>query len=145
MITLREAAQMALEALEHGWIESGDEVVAALRAALEPTDEVKEMREHLAYWQDYARKRDKQLAAMSKLAAEPQEPDGWIDGGGKLQELNPDGFPDWTPLYAAPQADRDALRYRWLRENQCLVSDKGLLGLGERFDAEIDAAMKEAK
>jgi hypothetical protein len=35
MSDLRTAAQQALEALEHGWIEKGDEVVAALRAALE--------------------------------------------------------------------------------------------------------------
>jgi hypothetical protein len=32
---LRDAARQALEALEHGWIEKGDEVVAAVRAALE--------------------------------------------------------------------------------------------------------------
>lgn len=33
-MTLREAAQQALEALEHGWIEKNDAVAAALRAAL---------------------------------------------------------------------------------------------------------------
>jgi hypothetical protein len=39
MSNLREAAQQALEALEHGWIEKGDEVVAALRAALEQPEQ----------------------------------------------------------------------------------------------------------
>lgn len=34
MSELRKAAQQALEALEHGWIEKGDEVVASLRVAL---------------------------------------------------------------------------------------------------------------
>jgi len=39
MSDLRAAAQQALEALEHGWIENGDEVVAALRAALEQPEQ----------------------------------------------------------------------------------------------------------
>jgi hypothetical protein len=36
---MREAAQQVLDALEHGWIEKGDEVVAALRAALEQPEQ----------------------------------------------------------------------------------------------------------
>ena len=43
MTTLRTAAQQALEALEHGWIEKGDEVVAALKAAL------KQPQRHVSY------------------------------------------------------------------------------------------------
>ena len=37
------------------------------------------------------------------IKAQAGEPDGWIDGGGKLQELNPDGFEDWQPLYTHPK------------------------------------------
>jgi hypothetical protein len=39
-MTLREAAQQALEALEHGWIEKNDVVAAALRAALAEPEQV---------------------------------------------------------------------------------------------------------
>lgn len=76
---LREAAQQALEALEHvdgynGWVDVSEEITA-LRAA---------------------------LAETTSQESRQVEPVAWITPGQDLHLVNYEGFQDWVPLYTAP-------------------------------------------
>ena len=78
---------------------SEDAYLAGQASAEQRVKELERERDNLAHRVEVMDAAGRDLA----LKAQAGEPDGWIDGGGKLQELNPDGFEDWQPLYTHPK------------------------------------------